>query len=65
MKQLLNQIEEIWCTTMHSSVMWPYRGHYQCRECLREYPVPFEASAPRATVRREEAFTPAIALRRA
>ena len=63
MKQLMDQIEEFWCTSMHQDVMWPFRGHYQCRTCLREYPVPFEASAPRTVERREQGFSRAVALR--
>jgi hypothetical protein len=37
-------ITEFWCRTMHSSPMWPSHGHYQCRTCGREYPVPWEQS---------------------
>ncbi len=33
---------ERWCKTMHRSLMWPSHGHYQCRTCGREYPVPWE-----------------------
>ena len=65
MIQLLDQFEQFWCTTMHSDVMWPFRGHYQCRVCLREYPVPFAAAAARHARRRDEAFTRTVALRRA
>ena len=42
MKRILDQIEELWCIHMHAGVMWPFRGRYQCRTCLREYPVRFE-----------------------
>ena len=33
---------ERWCKAMHRSLMWPSHGHYQCRTCGREYPVPWE-----------------------
>ena len=54
MKQFVELIRQFWCINMHSGVMWPYRGHYQCRVCLREYPVPFEAAAapPGMAIRR-------------
>jgi|KBSSwiStaDraftv2_1062776.scaffolds.fasta_scaffold2249615_2 hypothetical protein len=35
-------LAEIWCKTMHGSPMWPSHGHYECRTCGREYPVPWE-----------------------
>lgn len=36
---------EIWCKLMHTSLMWPTHGHYQCRTCGREYPVVWECGA--------------------
>jgi hypothetical protein len=45
MKQMMDQIQEFWCTRMHAGVMWPIHGRYQCRTCLREYPVHFEDRA--------------------
>ena len=50
MKRLWQRIEEFWCINMHSGVMWPYRGRYQCRVCLREYPVPFETAVCAASM---------------
>ncbi len=38
---------EAWCRLMHRDVMWPVNGHYQCRQCLREFRVPWEDVAPR------------------
>ena len=43
MNNLLNKISEAWCKTMHSAPMWPSRGSYQCRVCLRRFPVTWEA----------------------
>ncbi len=31
-----------WCQLMHPDPMWPVNGHYQCRVCLRKYPVSWE-----------------------
>ena len=42
MKRFLEEAGRIWCIHMHTGVMWPFRGRYRCRTCLREYPVPFE-----------------------
>jgi hypothetical protein len=41
-------IAEIWCRMLHQSPMWPAHGHYQCRTCGREYPVPWELEMKRA-----------------
>ncbi len=42
MIRLIGQIETLWCMSMHRNVLWPFRGHYHCRTCFREYPVLFE-----------------------
>jgi hypothetical protein len=34
---------ELWCQAMHSDAMWPVKGEYRCRTCLRSYPVAWEA----------------------
>ncbi len=44
MRRFLDRIEEWWCVHRHAAVMWPIRGHYQCRVCLRQYRVAFEAA---------------------
>ena len=33
----------LWCALMHDSAMWPIHGRYQCRECGRQYHVPWES----------------------
>jgi hypothetical protein len=38
----MSYLAKWWCTTIHDSPMWPSHGHYQCRTCGREYPVPWE-----------------------
>ena len=38
----MGYLAKLWCRTMHGSPMWPSHGHYQCRTCGREYPVPWE-----------------------
>ena len=40
-----------WCQLMHPDPMWPVNGEYQCRVCLRRYPVAWEA-APQTSVQR-------------
>jgi len=64
LKQLLDQLKEFWCLAMHAEIMWPYGGHYQCRTCLREYPVRF-ADRPARRAVRDERFSGAAAFRRA
>jgi hypothetical protein len=34
---------EMWCQTMHSDAMWPVKGEYRCKTCLRSYPVAWES----------------------
>ena len=45
MRQLLDQLGDLWCEAMHTDPMWPIGDHYQCRVCLRSYPVPFASGA--------------------
>ena len=40
-----DRISELWCRRMHSRAMWPFRGRYVCRQCLREYTVTWEGPA--------------------
>lgn len=56
MKKILDRVEQFWCENMHGAPMWPTHGRYQCRVCLREYPVPFEITEDDAMPRREAAF---------
>ena len=35
-----------WCQLMHPDPMWPVNGEYQCRVCLRKYPVAWEQPEP-------------------
>ena len=38
------KIGRLWCRLMHSSLMWPIHGVYQCRTCLRRFPLRWEDS---------------------
>jgi hypothetical protein len=40
---LVSAVGASWCQLMHPDPMWPVNGHYQCRVCLRKYPVSWEA----------------------
>lgn len=42
---LLDQLGRAWCYYMHEEITWPVNGHYRCRSCLREWPVPWESPA--------------------
>jgi hypothetical protein len=33
----------LWCKLKHPAPMWPISGYYRCPECLRQYPVLWEA----------------------
>jgi hypothetical protein len=41
----LDKVGDLWCRYTHEAVMWPIHGHYQCRICLRQYPVPWAEGA--------------------
>ena len=50
----MDYLATIWCRTMHDSPMWPSHGHYQCRTCGREYPVPWELDVTKAPWRQRD-----------
>jgi len=39
---LVSSVGSSWCQLMHPDPMWPVNGHYQCRVCLRKFPVSWE-----------------------
>jgi len=45
---MMNWIRTTWCRSMHDGAMWPIKGKYICRRCLREYPVAWEGPATAA-----------------
>jgi hypothetical protein len=56
MIEISRRIAEFWCRMMHRSPLWPSHGHYRCRTCWREYPVPWQVDlrtslSPRETAR--------------
>ena len=52
MRASIDYISSVWCALFHSDVMWPIHGHYVCRQCLRQFPIPWEpqrrASEPKS-----------------
>ena len=34
-KGLVSGVGMLWCKAHHDAAMWPVRGRYQCRRCLR------------------------------
>jgi len=38
----VSSVGSSWCQLMHPDPMWPVNGEYQCRVCLRKYPVAWE-----------------------
>jgi hypothetical protein len=51
MRLLLERFEQFWCKHMHADIMWPSQGAYQCKTCLRRYPVEFDQRVKRPTLR--------------
>jgi hypothetical protein len=45
MKTAWPWIENAWCKVVHDQPMWPIRGYYSCRVCLRRQPVPWSSPA--------------------
>ena len=39
MIRLIESALRQWCYVMHPAPMWPVRGKWRCRRCLREFPV--------------------------
>jgi hypothetical protein len=39
----------MWCHAMHTHTMWPLKGEYRCRTCLRTYPVAWEVKGADST----------------
>jgi hypothetical protein len=39
----MNRISSLWCRLFHSTPMHPIHGKYICPDCLREFPVPWDA----------------------
>jgi hypothetical protein len=64
-----SKIGTLWCSLAHQSVMWPVHGHYECRDCGRQYPAfmeaPVEASANRHASQRATQGSASAALSRA
>lgn len=52
-----NRISELWCKKMHDQAMWPIHGKYVCPQCLREYPIEWEA-CPRGADYADPALRP-------
>lgn len=53
MKPLRERIADFWCQAMHTEIMWPSHGHYDCLTCGRRYRVCWEEPprlSPRATL---------------
>jgi hypothetical protein len=46
---LTKKVGDAWCRIMHDSPMWPIHGQYQCRRCMRRFPVPWEAGISAAS----------------
>ena len=43
LQSIYSALGEMWCQAMHSDAMWPVKGEYRCKTCLRSYPVAWEA----------------------
>jgi hypothetical protein len=50
----MGYLANTWCKAMHRSLMWPSHGHYQCRTCGREYPVPWDLDVTKAPWRQRD-----------
>jgi hypothetical protein len=59
-RQLRRRIGTVWCDLLHESLLWPARGHYECRTCGRRYSAFAEASI--ATWTKRAALKPAVSL---
>jgi hypothetical protein len=46
MKPNQEQIADLWCRLMHTALMWPSHGQYECRTCGRRHRVCWEQRPP-------------------
>jgi hypothetical protein len=46
MKPNQEQIADLWCRLMHTALMWPSHGQYECRTCGRRHRVCWEQYPP-------------------
>jgi hypothetical protein len=46
MKPNQEQIADLWCRLMHTALMWPSHGQYECRTCGRRHRVCWEQRLP-------------------
>jgi hypothetical protein len=49
MKPTQAQIANLWCKLMHTELMWPSHGQYECRTCGRRHRVCWERPSPAAS----------------
>jgi hypothetical protein len=35
------ELGTLWCSLVHDAPTWPFRQHYECRTCGRQYRVPW------------------------
>lgn len=45
MLSIRSKLGEFWCRLVHEEIMWPVNGYYECRVCLRRYPVVWQEQA--------------------
>jgi hypothetical protein len=60
-----SRLRVLWCKMFHPAPMWTVKGFYQCRVCLRSYPVPWEHHAAPEPVQRPAALVSQHSLRSA
>src|SRR5690349_2390757 len=46
MKPKQERIADLWCRLMHTALMWPSHGQYECRTCGRRHRVCWEQRPP-------------------
>lgn len=64
--KITKTVGRLWCQLVHNAATWPIHGHYRCRTCRRQYPVPWAQASPSETVLSHRAPTVSLnSLRRA
>jgi hypothetical protein len=43
---LATRVRDVWCRLFHRRVLLPIHGYYQCRRCLRRYPMSLDSERP-------------------
>lgn len=54
LSKVMSKVGDVWCSLAHDDASWPVQGHYYCKTCWREHPVPWAVAPVAVAARRAE-----------